>query len=786
MYYDELKILYKIHIYLKLDDNFKVRGLPQFNHNNHRSIRRIIHILIGLFIGMNSYQVVAQSTPIDSAISLLQAGVKHGKVDTVLLQKIRLLIRRDTITESNVQQLVEEANRYRTGDDEDMSFSICYLVLQALNNRRNNAKINFGNLMLQRIEKSKSPEKKYFINLFLSDLRGAYRNSTHLEEGIQLYNNYLIRFTEKNDSFGMATCHFVLGGFYRAIGLFDRAIYYIKKSMADLDSSKPSGKTYFGGQKTDGRGGWINNMGVLPEYFGLTGDHATAIKYALLYLKLHKENTNADHPLALQRLANSYLRADRLDSALYFVRQAYDSCKANTQWVLASVFQTWSVLELRNGNYRKADSLIVECWKGVRKNNQSAFGNGGIVHPDYYRALIYAAEKKYGEAAGFLLNDIVRVRNLRNELLTDYKLLGEVYEKMGDIGKSKDYYKSFISLQDSLLNDQNKYSTISFEVEQQMNEKEISINQLKSENKISTLTRNFSFGIIALVVLLAGLIYYRYRTKQKANLVLEKTLTHLQSTQQQLIQSEKMASLGELTAGIAHEIQNPLNFVNNFSEVNNELIEEVKSRSLSGQKEKLNNEELDSLLDQIYQNNDRISHHGKRADSIVKGMLQHSRTSNGIKQPTDINALADEYLRLAYHGLRAKDNLFNATLKTDFNDSIAPINIIPQDIARVLLNVFNNAFYAVSGKPDPTVSISTKKVNGTVEIKVQDNGNGIPQNVVDKIFQPFFTTKPTGEGTGLGLSMSYDIVKAHGGEMKVETREGNGCSFLISLPYHLL
>jgi two-component system NtrC family sensor kinase len=268
---------------------------------------------------------------------------------------------------------------------------------------------------------------------------------------------------------------------------------------------------------------------------------------------------------------------------------------------------------------------------------------------------------------------------------------------------------------------------------------------------------------------------------------LQQSFAELKSTQSQLIQSEKMASLGELTAGIAHEIQNPLNFVNNFSEVNTELIDEMEQEINKG-----NIEEIKAIANDIKENEQKINHHGKRADAIVKGMLQHSRTSSGIKEPTDINALVDEYLRLAYHGLRAKDQSFNATLKTDFDENVGNINIIPQDIGRVVLNLFTNAFYAVTEKNastssagqqyEPTVSVSTRKINGKVEIKVKDNGNGIPQKVLDKIFQPFFTTKPTGQGTGLGLSMSYDIIKAHGGAINVETKEDEFSEFIINLP----
>jgi len=263
-----------------------------------------------------------------------------------------------------------------------------------------------------------------------------------------------------------------------------------------------------------------------------------------------------------------------------------------------------------------------------------------------------------------------------------------------------------------------------------------------------------------------------------------RALDELKSTQAQLIQSEKMASLGELTAGIAHEIQNPLNFVNNFSEVNSELIAEMKQEIDKG-----NLVDVKVIANDIDENEQKIVFHGKRADAIVKGMLQHSRSSTGIKELTDINALADEYLRLAYHGLRAKDKSFNAQYETYFDNSIGKISIVPQDIGRVVLNLINNAFYAVSEKQkqntpgyEPAVSVSTNKTDGKVEIKVKDNGNGIPQKVMDKIFQPFFTTKPAGQGTGLGLSLSYDIIKAHGGELKVETKENEGAEFIIQMP----
>jgi signal transduction histidine kinase/ligand-binding sensor domain-containing protein len=311
----------------------------------------------------------------------------------------------------------------------------------------------------------------------------------------------------------------------------------------------------------------------------------------------------------------------------------------------------------------------------------------------------------------------------------------------------------------------------------------------------------WAYTIFALLMLglLRAYIVFRSRRLQRENKVLEDKVKHrtqqlqqsledLKSTQSQLVQSEKMASLGELTAGIAHEIQNPLNFVNNFSEVNSELITEMKEELTKG-----NIEEAKAIADDINDNEQKILFHGQRAGAIVKGMLQHSRASSGQKEPTDINALADEYLRLAYHGLRAKDKTFNATMKTDFDESLSGgiVSVVPQDIGRVILNLLTNAFYAVNDKKknaregeayEPTVSVSTHKIGDHIEIKVADNGNGIPDEVKEKIFQPFFTTKPAGQGTGLGLSLSYDIIKAHGGLLKVESVQGNGTTFIIQLP----
>jgi signal transduction histidine kinase len=384
------------------------------------------------------------------------------------------------------------------------------------------------------------------------------------------------------------------------------------------------------------------------------------------------------------------------------------------------------------------------------------------------------------------------------------EILAKAYAYKKDFANAYSYQLLYNNHRDSVLNTEirNKSAVVQYNTD--LEKKQTQITTLNEQKKVQ---QNYLYGVLAvllLIIITAFILLKSNRQKQKANKLLQKqklqiedqrdqtnnALLHLQQTQAQLIQSEKMASLGELTAGIAHEIQNPLNFVNNFSEVNKELLVEMKEEV-----EKGNMDEVKAIANDVIDNEEKINHHGKRADAIVKGMLQHSRSSSGVKESTDINALADEYLRLAYHGLRAKDKNFNATLKTEFDESIGNINIIPQDIGRVILNLITNAFYATNEKAkldfdiyEPTVMVTTSKIikgnggNARVEICVADNGNGIPQKVLDKIFQPFFTTKPTGQGTGLGLSLSYDIVKAHGGELKVETKEGEGAAFIIQLP----
>ncbi len=437
----------------------------------------------------------------------------------------------------------------------------------------------------------------------------------------------------------------------------------------------------------------------------------------------------------------------------------------------------------------------------VMESLKSELGKKGITGTFLDSAIINFTQTQLNETFESLNKALQIAKQAGNmkELLGGYYNLTKLDSAQGDYKNAYEHYKLYTLYRDSLIKQETEKKALQAKMQYEFDKKQAVAkaeqDKKDAEQKRIKNIQYFTIGaliVLVLVILLIAYIQWRNNNqKKKANILLqqqkekaEETLVELKATQSQLIYSEKMASLGELTAGIAHEIQNPLNFVNNFSEVNKELIAEMREEIANG-----NYGGVSVLARDVEENEEKINHHGKRADSIVKGMLQHSRAGIGQKEPIDFNALADEYLRLSYHGLRAKDKSFQAEIKTDFDDIIGKINIVPQDIGRMLLNLYNNAFYAVNDALanalpgyNPTVTVSTKKLRTGIELTVKDNGKGIPQKAVDKIFQPFFTTKPAGQGTGLGLSVSYDIVKAHSGEIKVETKEGEGSKFIITLP----
>ena len=501
-------------------------------------------------------------------------------------------------------------------------------------------------------------------------------------------------------------------------------------------------------------------LAVLQVWSGLAYEELNVLDSALYYEQLASRKIAKYEtlpPLYFRVLGNIQAKSGNSDHALQYYQQGIQSV-------------------LKNNNYRDAAPLYISIASLYKKLNQ----------PD--SAIHYA---KQGLAYGQLLNYKIRIMDAS-------KLLAELYEQK-DIKTSLQYYKMANAAKDSMYSVEQVQALQSIAYNEQERKRETEATKAAYQDNIRQFALLTGLGVFLIIALI---LYRNNRYKQKANIHLKEqkeeiqnTLNELRSTQSLLIQSEKMASLGELTAGIAHEIQNPLNFVNNFSDVNRELLNE-----LDQEMEKGNFGDAKAIAKDVIKNEEKINHHGKRADAIVRSMLQHSRSSSGVKELADINALVDEYVRLAYHGFRAKDKTFNATIKINLDKTIVNINIIPQEIGRVILNLINNAFYAVSAKAsdcakassdksaaaddryEPTVAVSTKKIGDIIEIRVVDNGNGISPKILDKIFQPFFSTKPTGQGTGLGLSLSYDIIKAHRGELNVETKEGEVAEFIVKLP----
>jgi len=500
-------------------------------------------------------------------------------------------------------------------------------------------------------------------------------------------------------------------------------------------------------------------------------------------IKLYKDSELpvADMFPAYSQLALIYQQLQRLDSALWFAQRGYDLSLRPNMWT-RFVCLSATVLGLVHtsmGNYEQAKKYLhIGTMESIKVNNTFFLAwNYNLLANLFKKTNIPDSCIYYAHIS----LPLWRAHNFGAFAVNASTLLTQVYESQNKPDSTIKYMKLMMAAKDSVFNQSKVKEFEKFVFDEEKRKQDIQQAKEKYNNRIKMYAL---LATITVLLLIAFILWRNNRQKQKSKKKIEDAYEELKLTQAQLIQSEKMASLGELTAGIAHEIQNPLNFVNNFSEVSNELIDEM-----NGELDKGDIQEAKIIADDIKQNLEKINHHGRRADGIVKGMLQHSKTSSGQKEPVDINKLADEYLRLSYHGLRAKDKSFNAEIKTDFDSSIGNINVVPQDIGRVILNLINNAFYAVTERSQaelegykPSVTVSTKKLSEKIEISVKDNGNGVPFSIREKIFQPFFTTKPTGQGTGLGLSLAYDIVKAHGGEIKVESKEREGTSFIIQLP----
>jgi signal transduction histidine kinase len=535
-------------------------------------------------------------------------------------------------------------------------------------------------------------------------------------------------------------------------------------------------------EQTNDLRGQAHILLALGEYYSECKNYESALTYFQRALSLYETVRAEDFVIfCTNHIASDYLQLGLLDSAEYYSQKAFrkwnDYLKGKTEipdFIKPNLLDTRAKIESEKKDYTSA----IEDLKGAI--SISGKMKGILIRSYLQLAKVFLMMSQIDSAASYALKSLSISDSINQyyAVADAAKLLAQIYRHK-DSSQVNHYQEKALAAYDSATQQMKSNSVtnlVGFDEQQQKYELKAATDAYQSKIRQYALLSG-----LAVLLLIAFILFRNNDQKRKTNKVLKQTLLDLKSTQTQLIQNEKMASLGELTAGIAHEIQNPLNFVNNFSEVNQEMIDELKNELATGNLQLAN-----EIADDIKANEEKINHHGKRADAIVKSMLQHSRQSSGKKEPTDINALCDEYLRLSYHGLRAKDKSFNAEIKTDFAPSIGKINVVAQDIGRVLLNLFNNAFYAVNKRQEtqgqeyePSVSVATKKTGNSVIITVCDNGGGIPDSIKEKIFQPFFTTKPTGSGTGLGLSLSYDIVKAHGAAIKV--RKGRSLLFNYQL-----
>lgn len=507
-----------------------------------------------------------------------------------------------------------------------------------------------------------------------------------------------------------------------------------------------------------------------------------ALKYGDVFSRYYPYRNQ--YIFVMASIGNAYERQNLLDSALYFQRQALHSAKSN---LLSLTLYYMGILQERLGNTDSAFYYYRTSLQNTAATSELlGRGRGQFRLAALYRKMNHPDSSLFYARQAFLNSG--KASNKRR-VLEAAVLLAQLYKERGEPDSALRYQDIAMALKDSLFGPEKFKQLQLLAINEQQRQQQLLAQQAQAKARYQRIGLLSAVGVFLLVSLL---LWRNIQNRQKAYAVLQQqkaktdaALEELKTTQAQLVQREKMASLGELTAGIAHEIQNPLNFVNNFSDVNAELLEELKNELLSG-----NNPEAILLVSEIKDNEEKVKHHGRRADAIVKGMLQHARASTGKKEPIDLNQLVDEYLRLSYQGIRAKDKSFSANIITHFEMTPVTICAVPQDIGRVLLNVINNAFYAISekekrlrGQYEPKVEVSTRRESDHVLIIVKDNGTGMAPKVAEKVFQPFFTTKPTGEGTGLGLSLSFDIVtKGHGGALSVHSTEGEGSEFIIQLP----
>jgi len=638
------------------------------------------------------------------------------------------------------------------------------------------------------------------VDTLRAELNKAMDDTTRINKLLELSHVYYISHPDSNIIISLEI--YDLAGKHNLIEKQGRALNNLATAYATLGDYAKATQMFFRSLRIHEQLNQVPEEVVVYNNLGDTyirqGDYKKALSYLLPgikrwkdYLKAHQLKDRRHRELAAifnLNIGECYLYTSKIDSADYYLQESYsDSKEHQFADLLNNIERDFGEVEMARGH---ADAAL----KHLRNAVVMSIANDDtqMLSESYLSTAKLFHNNKQQDSAEYYAQkalDVAVAGKFEPDVLNAGKVLYAYFDEDKNLPMAYKYFKLATAARDSIFSQEKVKQMLSLDFEEKQRQQEIAAQQEQYRASV----RMYALIAGLVVVLLLAIVFWRNSAQRKAaNLLLQEqkeeiqnTLSELRTTQNQLVQAAKMASLGELTAGIAHEIQNPLNFVNNFSEINEEMIGDLKEALKSGK-----TEEAMAIANDVQENEKKVRHHGKRADFIVKGMMEHSRVSTGEKSSTDINVLADEFLKLSYHGLRAKDKSFNSELVMNFDTELPRINIAQQDIGRVLLNLYNNAFYAVNQKAKissngykPTVKVDTLTQNGAVLIRVKDNGTGIPENIREKIMQPFFTTKPTGEGTGLGLSLSYDIVvKGHGGKIDIESKEGEGSEFTIVLP----
>ena len=718
-----------------------------------KCLKIILGIVGAVLLSIQYTQLYAQQSRVDSIVQLLNISYINNKLDTAKFDAARELILNAGLNDGQIAQIETAAARLNDPENHEIRFVIFTNFLKTDADRT----ISYGKLQIEKLDKLKSPEASNLKFLYLARLRFPFRNTNRLEEGFQYFSQKLNDYLTSNDSLCISQCYFVLGGFYSTSGIVDLAIYNWKKAISYVDTSKRK---------------WtrINHMAILGYEYLRKGDKTACLEYSGIAFREFLKSKSGYSYSALN-IARMMLLSNESDSAAYYIKIAKEDPAGTRSYAdQCSILQTEALYKIQSGDLDEAEALLKKCWQLIIENNIEVGPGAGIIAPDYYLALVKIEQKKLDEAIVLLKKDIERLKNNRIDVIRDYKLMAELYKKAGINDKAAETYAIFIAKQDSLLSDQAKYLSSSFEAEELINEKELSIAKLESQNKISSLFRNFLMAIAALLFLLAAGLYNRFQYKKKANKVLETTLINLKSTQTQLIQLEKAEALRlkeldevktKLYTNITHEFRTPLTVILGMAQ---QLMEHPKVHLRDG-------------LNMIIRN-------GQNLLKLVNQMLDLSKLESGklnlYYQRADMVSFL-EYIVESFHSLAQ-----NKDVQLHFIPEVEQI-IMDFDEVRLQQIVSNILSNAIKFTPEGGhIYVSSDINNDRFILKIKDTGIGIAEADLPLVFDRFYQSDGThtrqGEGTGIGLALTRELVKIMEGTIFVKSEKGKGAEFEVTFP----